>query len=119
MTDDLRALAARLLAASPYAMPSEEAEALIKARRSKLLGDATRPAPIPAEPVTTAQPIANDLTLDPIGFAKNVFWPKRSRPPEKAKPNKKREKAPARTTHPKLTIIDGGKGVDNDDGSKD
>lgn len=96
MTDDLRALAAQLLASSPYTMTLQEAQAHIAERRKKLLAappnistradpDFTAPAPMPV--------------LDaPESFATD-FWSKRKVPgvddePPKRKPKKPRGRKP-------------------------
>ena len=103
-----------------HAIPREEAEALIKARRSKLLGDAIiQPPPIPAEPVTAAaadrqrpDPRSGRLCQERV-LAEAIAAARESEAEQQA------SEAPARTSQPKLTVIDGGKGVDNEDGSKD
>lgn len=116
MTDDLRALAAKLLAASPHAMPIEEAEALIKARRSRLLGQAIPTSPPAQEPVTTPQPIP-ELTLNPEAFA-SAFWARRKPTPPPSKPKKRPGRKPksAAPGVDRFTVIDGDAGDNEDSG---
>lgn len=104
-------------ARSPYLAPTDDVDRDIAARLVAILNPA--PPPIPAEPVTAAQPIANEPTLDPIGFATNVFWRKRAPSAEKPKSKKGPPSArPPRKPRPTLTLIDGGKDGDNEKGPR-
>jgi len=90
MTDESRLLAARLLAASPSAMPLDEALEHIRARRAQLL---CQPEVQP-EPDFGPEPMP--LITNPEQFAGN-FWEKRKLPgpndePPKPKPTAKPKK---------------------------
>jgi hypothetical protein len=89
MTEDVRALAARLLAASRYAMPSEEARAHIAARRRQLLA-----APEVPEPDFSPEPLP--IVDAPEAFA-DAFWQSR----------KQSDKPPRALGRPHLRVIDG------------
>jgi hypothetical protein len=114
MTDDLRALAAQLLAESPFAMPIEEAQAHIKERRARLLAQAAPPPA--AEPDFSPAPMPD--VQDPINFG-TAFWAKRAAEP----PNPKKQKRPPGrkpsgaldARHNRFGVVPGGKDdVDND-----
>jgi hypothetical protein len=104
------AFRAAIVKRSPVLVPVADVDAEIAARLDALR---TPPAPpIPAEPVTAPQPIS-DPTLDPVGFAADVFWPKRKPAPDQAKPTKKRHPARTPRKRPSLSVIEGG-GGDNE-----
>ena len=111
MTDDPRALAAQLLAASRFAMPREEALEHIRARRAELT--ALSPAPTPDIAAPEAMPSLVDA---PEEFAA-AFWQRRRSPPlpqvKPRKPRTGRSSPPSPTTPPTLRVI-GGKDHDGD-----
>ena len=73
MTDDPRALAAQLLAASRYAMPLQEALEHVRVRRGTLCSPPAAPEPDFSAPEATPLPIIDAPEL----FAA-AFWNKRS-----------------------------------------
>jgi hypothetical protein len=117
MTDDLRALAARLIATSPYAMPLDEAKALTAARHARLRAQRSPPAKV--EPDFTPQPLP--IVDSPLEFGRE-FWARKSGTdkPRKAKPKKSPGRRPVGGgldgRHGRFSVIDG-EGGDNDPGT--
>lgn len=118
MTDDPRALAAQLLAASRFAMPLKDVLEHIRKRRA-----AYPSPPLLREPdVAAPELISVPLIDDPDRFAE-LFWKKRTAtkvtklPSKTAKPRVSRTQVPPTPAHPTLRLIDGGKG--NSDGGGD
>lgn len=113
MTDDLRTLAAQLLASSPYTMTLDEANALIKERRARLLA---RPAPTVStlsDPDFTAPAaLVQTLLEEPKTFAAE-FWRKRGtsdKPPKPEKPKTTPGRPPVGDLderHGKFLVVDG------------
>lgn len=109
MTDDARRLAARLLAESPFAMPSADALALMQARRRKLLAAPTAKE----EPNFTAPSLVSALLEAPTEYAAQ-FWRKRTAAPAKPLKPKKPKATPGRRPvgdlderHGKFLVVDG------------
>jgi hypothetical protein len=114
MTDESRLLAARLLAASPSAMPLEDALEHIRARRAQLLLAQPQSPPITEDFGPKPMPIVEE----PEKFAAN-FWDKRQLPgptdePPKPKPKPKSKRPPGRRpigdlgpAHDKFRVVDG------------
>jgi hypothetical protein len=110
MTEDARALTARLIAQSPSAMLRADALAHIKERRNKLLAPAG--ASKPTKPSEPGLPPPPDIA-DPTRYADD-FWkarqPTRSAAPKKLKPAKPRGRRPVGDRlderHDKFTVID-------------
>jgi hypothetical protein len=106
MTDDVRLLVARLLAASPHAMRVEDALTHIRERRERLL---TAP-PLP-EPDFSAEPFS--FLDSPHDFARDFLAKKRSdATPKPAARSKSKKALPQKK--PRLTVIRGGLDGDND-----
>lgn len=102
---EIHRLALQLLAASPYAMPIEEARTEIRARRSRLLAaepSSADPDFSAAEPMPTADPVH-----DALGYAAQFWKRKETRQEPLGRPSK---------SHPDSTlrILDGGKAPDGD-----
>lgn len=110
MTDDARAIAARVLAASPSAMRTQDVRAHIAERRKGLLVQPPRPAK--DEPDFTAPVPVLDA---PHQFARD-FWAKRAPPalPEPPKQKAKTERSGRAPTgdlgarHARFRVVDGG-----------
>ena len=111
MIDDTRALAARLIAASPFAMSLEEALKQKRERRDALL--ATPPIP---EPDITPEPLP---VIDAVAQYARDFWKDKKAADEPtapaAKPTRraprKKSQSPAQQRGP-FRVITGGKGGD-------
>ena len=86
MTDDPRALAAKVLAASRYAMPREEALAEIRARRT------IRRDALPSADPAAAEPLSVPIIDDVEGFVRD-WWAARTSPEA---PPRRAKKAPLR-----------------------
>ncbi len=110
MSEDPRALVARLLAQSPFAMPREDALEHVRARREQLLAhrvatpepDFTAPEPMPvADPVHDVSAYARD------------FWARKksSRP---KKPPGRRPQGELGPEHDRFRVVDGDRGDDGD-----
>ncbi len=99
---------------SPFLAPAKDIDLEIAARLDALRNPP--PPPVPAEPVTAPQPFANEPTLDPNGFASNVFWATRV-PLETPKPKAKKKPASTKTPRkkPTLSVIPGGKDAGDND----
>ena len=113
MTDDTRAMVARLLAASPTAMSRTDALAHIHERRATLLAKAA--SQLKAEPDFTA-PVPLAVVDDPVKFGQD-YWTSRAAPLSEPPKPKHRPGRPPRTKSPKpelsrFTVIDG-EGGDN------
>jgi hypothetical protein len=94
MTDDLRALAARLIATSPYAMSLDEAQALINARHTRLRA---QPARTPEVDLTLPEPLS--IVDAPETFGADFVTRKGLKPlgsPPRPKPKPKKAQ-PGRT----------------------
>lgn len=107
MIDDPRALAARLIAASPLSMSLEDALKQKRERRRALLTPPAKPEPDFSAP----QPLP--IIDAPHQFASG-FWEKRSSPHQaaaKPKSAAQRPAKPSRGSHP-LRLIRGGKDGD-------
>lgn len=117
MTDDVRRLAASLIAASPLAISIADARAHTHKRRRKLLAPASTAISPHAEP--DFSPVPMPVLDAPESFAKD-FWNKRRPPgpddePPKPKPKKPRGRKPVGDLPPgadRFRVIDG------DDGDK-
>lgn len=109
MTDDPRALAAKLLAASSYAMPLADAIEHIRKRRSAL---ALPPSPAAPPDLVASSAVPLPIVDDPEQFAAD-FWKRRLMPEiQKTKlkpPLPGRRPAGETHAHPDLRVIDGGK----------
>ena len=115
MSNDLRDLAARLLAASPHAMRMDEAQAQIAERRRTLLAATAPPSEADSEAANfDPQP----LILDPAAFAAE-FWEKRRRRETKdsSKPKRPGRKPVGNldARHERFRVISGKDGGDNED----
>jgi hypothetical protein len=93
-TDDLRALAARLLAESPYAMPIQEAQALIAERRGRLLARPAASTPNLESDLTKPDPPITPHVLEPEKFAEHFLRTHAPSPPKK-KPARRNPRSPA------------------------
>lgn len=117
MTDDPRALTAKLLAASRFAMPLQEALDHVRDRRAQL----TASQPLPAPHLAASEEMPYPIIDAPDKFAA-AFWNKRANPPApKPEPKPKKPRNPQKPTgptpaHPTLRLIDGGKGITGGDG---
>lgn len=115
MTDDPRALAARLLAGTRFAMPLQEALEHIRVRRAELSQSQYAPAPDLTAPEDMPHPL-----VDAPEFFAAEFW-KRRAPPQalKRQPKQVKSSRPAADkATPALRIIDGGKGDGGDNGEQ-
>jgi hypothetical protein len=116
MSDDLRRLAAQLLAQSPRAMPLQDAFAQIDARRKKLLA---APVVAVAQPTPAPEPVRAPLP-DPVATPRqwaDDFWkerkpqsPVRSSAPKKPKASRGRRPIGESLDdrHDKFKVIEGG-----------
>jgi hypothetical protein len=105
MSDDVRALASRLIAASRYAMPLTEARRQIEERRQRLLAVEV---PAPDADFSAPEPFADPVD-DPSGFAA-AFWQRKARsdtPP--ACPPGRPPKGDLSPEHERFRVLDGGK----------
>ena len=115
MIDDTRALAARLIAASPLAMSLEDALRQKRERGAALLAALPAAASQKAEPDFTAPaPVPPTITEAPEAWGAN-FWQKRETvPPKAAKAKKPKSPAGRRPIgelsdrHNKFGVIEGG-----------
>lgn len=112
MTDDSRHRAAQVLAESRSAMPMQEALALIRERRTTLLGEsAIRTGTSLPEPDLSPAPLPN-IVDDPFAFGAD-FAKRRAKPlPDPPKPKKRPGRKPKQIeSKPELArfrVIDGG-----------
>ena len=106
MMDDPRALAARLIAASPLAMSLEDALKQKRERREQLLA-----VPPLSEPDFSPEPFP--FLDSPQDFARDFIAKKRSDRGSKPVARSKTNKAPPKKSGP-FTVITGGLDGDND-----
>ncbi|MGE3702252.1 MAG: hypothetical protein AB7G08_26275 [Hyphomicrobiaceae bacterium] len=105
MMDDARLLAARLLAASPHAMPIEEARTHIAERRKSLLG-----SPTTSRPESSFAPAPMPVVDAPDVYAAEFVKRQRTPKAKKSRPGRKPTgELPAGAD--RFRIVDGG--VDN------
>ena len=106
MIHDPRILAARLIAASPFAISIADAQAQTKERRRELL--ATPPLP---EPDITPEPLP---VVDAVGDYARDFWKDKESPakPVRRTPRKKNDSSKQQCGP--FRVITGGKGGDKD-----
>jgi len=103
MTEDPRALAARLLAKSRYAMPRAQALAHIEARRRRLLAPPAEPEP----DLTAPEPLSLALLNAPEKYASD-FWTRRSSR-EKPRPGRPPSGDALGPRHDDFRVVDGDK----------
>lgn len=111
MSEDPRALAARLLAQSPFAMPRDTALEHVRARRERLLADrAAMPEPdfTAPEPIPVADPVH-----DVSAYARD-FWARKTKGATR-KPPGRRPKGELTPEHDRFRVVDG----DRDDGDNE
>lgn len=110
--DNDQSLTSARIAYSRFAMPRAEAEAQIAARRQQL-----KPS-VPETDFSAPEPSPFPLVDDPLTFAAE-FWKSRTgaprQPAEKPRSPRTSSRPPTAATPPTLTVIDGGKGGDNEE----